>query len=635
MTTEVWRWLMSLLGLYLLFVGLVSVNLLALQAQQNRYDLDLGTRADLAFVENLLGWETDSLGETYRWTSSQSAVHFRSVAALSDVQLVLSLGGLPAGVQAPRLVELQLNDRPWATLPAQAEPRRYVFLLPAGALQNGDLRVTVSSEVSRVPPDRRDVGIRLDAVSLEWSADGLIWPNWRSLFVQVLTVLATLLIVWRFGVLWRGRIVISIVLVLLIGWMVWHDAFLAAMWVERLFAASLLGWGIAWGLLTLLRRLLPDGGSSELRWLGIVMLIAVGTRLGGVFYPLFVSHDLYIHTDRLFDVLMGQLLLFDRPAEFNERIAIVPTAFYVLVAPLTLLTSNMGVAIQGFYAALDGLAALLVAILVRRMGGSRRAGLLAACIIAVLPIQFTALWWGFGPQIIGQWLSLAVFILAMVQPDGQKFYWISAAVVLCLMLLMHNGSAILGGFGLLGYLALIWMYERQDVVRWRGWGAILIASSLVAVLLLYLDVVLLQLREFARAVPEEGASNDALRMTLIGGGLQSSFRPIGLLLTVMSLGFLLRQTQSHPRRLVSAWLVSACLFLGVDVFLGLQVRYAYFTIPLVCAGLALLLDQLMTRRVYGTIAGWCVIAFISFVGLSIWYAGSIEGVKPTLTALTH
>ena len=417
--------------------------------------------------------------------------------------------------------------------------------------------------------------------------------------------------------------------------MVWHDAFLAAMWVERLFAASLLGWGIAWGLLTLLRRLLPDGGSSELRWLGIVMLIAVGTRLGGVFYPLFVSHDLYIHTDRLFDVLMGQLLLFDRPAEFNERIAIVPTAFYVLVAPLTLLTSNMGVAIQGFYAALDGLAALLVAILVRRMGGSRRAGLLAACIIAVLPIQFTALWWGFGPQIIGQWLSLAVFILAMVQPDGQKFYWISAAVVLCLMLLMHNGSAILGGFGLLGYLALIWMYERQDVVRWRGWGAILIASSLVAVLLLYLDVVLLQLREFARAVPEEGASNDALRMTLIGGGLQSSFRPIGLLLTVMSLGFLLRQTQSHPRRLVSAWLVSACLFLGVDVFLGLQVRYAYFTIPLVCAGLALLLDQLMTRRVYGTIAGWCVIAFISFVGLSIWYAGSIEGVKPTLTALTH
>ncbi len=102
----------------------------------------------------------------------------------------------------------------------------------------------------------------------------------------------------------------------------------------------------------------------------------------------------------------------------------------------------------------------------------------------------------------------------------------------------------------------------------------------------------------------------------------------------MSLIVLVRHTRRTHRWLVVAWLLSAGVFLAIDVLVGLQVRYGYFATPMVCAGLALLLDRLMDRR-WGSIAGWGITGLITFTGLILWLNGVLWAVKPAMAALTH
>ncbi len=69
--------------------------------------------------------------------------------------------------------------------------------------------------------------------------------------------------------------------------------------------------------------------------------------------------------------------------------------------------------------------------------------------------------------------------------------------------------------------------------------------------------------------------------------------------------------------------------------LGLQVRYMYFAIPIVCAGLGILLDLVMARRPWGQLAGWCMLSAISYSGIVLLYGSVLWGFKPLLSALTH
>ncbi|MDQ5854685.1 MAG: hypothetical protein M3380_21960, partial [Chloroflexota bacterium] len=484
---------------------------------------------------------------------------------------------------------------------------------------------------SKVLPDPRDVGIRLDDVILRWPAGAWAFPQWPTLIVQWATVVVALVVAWRFELPRRGLVVVTAGLVLLLGWMAAHDLFVAYVWSNRVLVASLAMLALFWRPFPLLSRVLPGLGRAELRLIGLVIAAAIAIRLLGVFYPHFGSHDLIIHRWRLREVQLGYLYLFDKPSEFGQQ-TVVPPAFYLLVMPFTLLIDNSAFTLQAAYALLDGSYALLVAILVRQIGGSGRAATLAAITTATLPIQFTALWWGFGPQIAGQWLLVLLALLVERRNSTSRYAWFVAGVVLALALLTHNSALFLGGVWLAGYVLLASRFQPQSL--WKRWGVILLASSLVATLLLYADSVGLYLGGFARGATETSV-DESLRVVLIGKGLRSSVRPLGLMLCVLSVVMVLRRAPTTYHLLVVAWLLSAGLFLAVDLLFGLQVRYAYFAIPVICAGFGLLLDGLMRRGRWGWLIGWSAIAITSLAGLSLWYAGVIWNIKPTLTALTH
>ncbi len=620
----------------LILAGLIAADLVFLHLRpSDLYRLDVGFWGDQDLLSGTYGQEVDVAGTTYRWTRASGSFVVRGFAAVPHPILEVAVGGLPRTAAAPRPFHLLLDGQPLA-VPVAASARRYHLLLPSAALLDGNLDVDFASDTSRMPPDRRDVGVRLDEIALGWSLDPWVLPAWPALLIQWAAVLVWLGVAWRLEIPRRAWLGIVVALVLLIGWMAVFDLLTASAWEARVLFGGVILLGLAWHAFSLLAHLSPGLGSRrEVRWLCVITALAIGIRLVGIFYPPFGTHDLYIHQDRLQQVQAGSLALYDTPSEFASQRTIVPPAFYLLVNPFTLLTVSPGPAIQGLFAFLDGTSPLLIAMFVRELRGSPRAALLSAIAIAVLPIQMTALWWGFGPQVVGQWLLLILAVFAARRPPANRNFWIVASLLLCCAFVIHNGVVILGGLWLAGYILLVWWFHRPARSYWLGWGLTLIAASALAVALVYVDVVVLQIHGLAGGATAPQRFDNLFRITLIWQGLYSSLRPLGYALGLASCVMLVVHTRGIHRLLVVAWLASAALFLAVDVALGLQVRYAYFAVPMLCAGLGLLLDRLMSRHRAAWLAGWCLIALIAWTGLSLWVSGAIFFVKPTLTALTH
>lgn len=661
------RRIAPLVGALLLLLALLVANILSLQLAGNTHSIEIGFRADRHFVQGFFDQEEDAATLRYRWTRAESALLIDHFVAAPAPRLILNIGGIPAPAETPRLVYVTVDGTPWTTLAILPGARTYTLLLPPATLQDGDLRVEMSSITSRVPPDRRDLGIRLDRATLSWPAGALALPTWQTLLAQWAVVLCVSAIAWRLGFSWHSTLPIVGGLVFLLAAQTGYNPFVAAEWQYRLLLAAVVVLIVIWGSYPLLARLLPSYDSdpqqaqADLRGLLLLTLLALGVRLFFALYPTFDSHDWYIHEERLWDFQFGSILLFDKPAEFSNRIAIVPPAFYLLVAPLTLFTTDTVPTTHGLFSLLDGLSVLLLGIFVRQLGGSNRAAWLALLIMALLPIQFTALWWGFGPQVIGQALFLLLVVFVGHRGGLPLLFWVVAGVLFSVIMLVHNGVALLAGFWLAGYVALTWLFERQQRERWLGWTVIAFGSALVALVMLYSDVVALQLRGVSSNERLAFTEEDIFRVKYTLGSLCSSFRPlivfpcdqylagtnpatvlpqIGItllssVLVLAALGWLLYQARGLYRWLILAWLGSATLFFAVDLAFGLQVRYAYFSVPLVCAGLGLLLDRLWIRHRLGWLLALCIVGLVGLAGLTLWYEGVVPALKPSLRALTH
>ena len=162
----------------------------------------------------------------------------------------------------------------------------------------------------------------------------------------------------------------------------------------------------------------------------------------------------------------------------------------------------------------------------------------------------------------------------------------------------------------------------------------LAAAAAVAVALLYVDQLVAQVQSLATPATGNPGMDEATRLRLLWQALNSSFRPLGRAGALAGVLALVIWTRGPGRVPALAWIGSALVFLLVDVATGLQVRYSYFALPLVVIGFGMLLDRMMRARLLALV-GWGIVAAVAGAGLSLWYSGVIDAVKPTLTALTH
>ncbi len=640
--------------LALLVVAVLAANLVALRLSPAGYTLDVGERADRAAVPGFHGPQQDEAGTTYRWSSADAALILRGPATGGPAFAALTLGWLPPGAERPRMLALSADEAAWLTLAAPDQPRTYRLLLPPGAMADGELRLGLRSEVTVIPPDERPLGVRVDAAAISWPQDAWKLPPPLILIAQLGLALLWVALARQLGL---GAIATAGVAAAMVAGLVAHAALapgLAAPWHGRLLGAGLITAATIWGAGQVLPRVEPRSSDAFIRALLLITLAAVAIRLLGVLYPLFFAHDLLVNSGRLRNVQLGDLTLFDRPSEFSRRVAVVSPTVFVLALPGSLL-GDRGLALQGLYALLDGTTPLLVGLLARRLGLGERAALVAAGLIAFLPMQLTALYWGFVKQIVGQWLTL-LFLVVVAGPAPRRGLGWAAATILCAVnFLIHPGGLLLCGIALGVYLlAGLWPRLRdvaagrvalrqalagQELAYWRGWTLALLAASALALAVQYAEAATLMIGGLLDGSTATGDSTNQLSdrgalLSQIWVGINASFAPIPLALAVAGLIALLWRSAGRARLLAGAWLASALLFLLVDIVTNQQVRYGYFSAPLVCAGVAALLEPWLPRPL-GRIVAWGLVALVTAAGLALWASAIVYGVKPSVNPLTH
>ncbi|HMQ32372.1 MAG TPA: hypothetical protein PKD53_16690 [Chloroflexaceae bacterium] len=638
----------------LALAAVLAANLIAVRLSPPGYTLDGGERHDRAAVPGFHGPQQDQAGTTYRWASGDAALILRGPATAGPATASLTLGWLPPGSAAPRELALALDGRPFVVLAAPDQPRRYTLLLPPGALSDGEARLGLRSETTVVPPDDRPLGVRVDAAAVGWRQGAWHLPPPVVIAAQLGLALLWVGVARQLGL---GLLATAGVGLAVVGALVAHAALvpgLAAPWHGRLLGAGLMSAAVVWGAGRVLPQAEPDASAGFIRALLLITLIALAIRLMGVLFPLFFAHDQLVNSGRLRNVQLGELTLFDRPSEFSRRVAVVSPTAFILALPGTLV-ADRGLALQGLYALLDGTTPLLVGLLARRLGLGERAALVAAGLIALLPMQLTALYWGFVKQIVGQWLTLLfMVVLAGPTPRG-RLGWVAATTLCAVNFLIHPGGLLLAGIAIgLYLLAGLWPRLRAvaagrvaprralagpDVAHWRGWALALLAASAVALAVQYADAARLMvggMLDGSTATTDSTnqlTDRDAL-LRQIWVGLNASFAPMPLALVAAGLGALLWRTAGRARLLVGAWLASALLFLAVDIVTNQQVRYGYFSAPIVCAGVAALLEPMLPRPL-GRAVAWALVAVVVAAGLALWASAIFSGVKPSVNPLTH
>lgn len=270
--------------------------------------------------------------------------------------------------------------------------------------------------------------------------------------------------------------------------------------------------------------------------------------------------------------------------------------------------------------------------------------MLAAVLYAINPLNLTVLWFGLTAQIIGQAMMppLAILmLLALTTPPADPPYrlrWVSVAVVLAASLLSHIGVAIIAAV----WVCLVWLlavlHRAADKRTLRDFAGAVGAAGVFGFVVLYSVVVLLKFEELLAVgelvTGEAGVDRDYHH--LIWSSFRVAFTDWGLIL--LAAGGVLFGTRRYTRpqhAVLVGWVLTATLFLCIEWFTALQVRYLYFLVPVAYIAIATLFDQAVWRTRAGLVVAGTLIGWLGLYGLMIWYLGTFFDVMMDMTALVR
>jgi hypothetical protein len=668
-------WLSSLLVFVVAALALLFADVAALRLHSGAYVVPIGNYRDKPFLEHANYQEAAPDGTTYRWTTGDSTLRLNGLGVAHRVALSLDLGGRPA----PAELRLTLNDQPWTSVTAAAQPRRYTLMLPPDP--PAELVIGLRSPTFQAPGDSRELGVKVQGFTLTLVRAGAPLPS--QYLAQIAIVLAAQLAAMRLGWRTRSQTLLALGLALGLAALLSGGLLLAFAYLPRLAWSALALAGLTWLLLPLAERLVtpvgsPYGDVGEMRVLWALMLGACAIRLVGVMEPTFAGQDLGLNLGRLFKTIVGQMVVVAGSSEFANGRTIYPPGPYLAGLPGAVVTSDYGSLLQGFLAILDGSTALMVGLLTRRLGGGRDAARFALLLYAGNISAFAALQFGFSAQIFGQWFTapLALLLIESAAPPRPRT-WLLATALLLLGLFSHIGVAILG-ITWMG-LTLLMTLPRD----WRSalWGmALMTCGGLLALGLLYVDIAAFTLSHAAGAVAERSTAGLPGATPLLLKGTLLAYSEVGLALLPLGLALLFIPTNDHrptttdsenreprtenrattddrrpttgdrpvtqhvTRNTQLGWgrqvvpltmLLTTLLFVVVDITLAMQVRYFYFALPLALAAIAIVLGQIGTRGRWARTVAWVLVLALLFQGTAAWFTAAFGDVQISMTPLTH
>jgi hypothetical protein len=634
--------LARLAALLLLVTACAALWLTLLPARSTSVDVGTDGSLDVAYLDGHYTREWFQT-RTYRWLNGDAEIRFAG-GRNGNTVFVGELYSAPAPPGGALPVTLRANAVQVQLAVPETE-RTYRILFPPAALNGGELRIKLTSPTITPPGDSRALSVAIDRMGIRQIGGG--HNAALQLVIAEMLALAALLTLLALNGL-RG--------VALVATAIAAIALLSGLNLTARVWMAMAAWPLV-GTLTVLnlasilahRQLdratgvLPAAEHTFWRSLWLIVLAAIGLRLVGVFTPGFEFRDLDVQALQLNRVIDGQAFLTTRSHEFGKGTTYYPSGPYLFVLPLLLVVPDLAFALHSMAAIVDGIAPLFLALLARELLMSRRAALIAAALLALLPIQFTAIWWGFYTNIAGQTLLL-LFCWLLLRYSRLPSRWFALALWLSAILLLfsHIGVLLLATVSLGLGAALLWLpprLSRQRLGQLASIGGLAVGFFAVTYLSVIVAPMLAQASSITfsdnRLTPEKLAEQRAYIRDILPVAVE---RAMGTILLLMLLpGLLLIWLQAKrplARSLIVGWLATPLLFVAIEYAYLVQVRYIYFIAPLCCLASAAFLSKLGPGRA-AVIVRWAIIIFVSWLGLYLWYRATALGIKPSLVPLTH
>lgn len=717
--------------------------LLTLAAQLPlHYAIDVGREdgpgSDLPLVRGMFPVE-DSPSGLFRWTTEHAIVRLPGIGQrpLAVTIRVLAVSDEVA-TRGARELELWSSGQRLTSLPVRQSGAIYRLLIPPPADQTGDYQIAIRSATVIPTGDKRALGTPLTTVTL-FAQAGPALPPWRS----TLGWLGAALVLWatlRRAGFERGVIqAIMLPLLALATVGAWLDpprfAFgaapaliaLAVAWAlvlmlcaapETLRRAGLALivitvalWLIDWrgpeidlgratahlravaalaalaflaaaairpALTGTMVRLGIEVPAAHWRWLLLIVIIVFATRYGGKIYPDSMPGDIGFHANRFVDATFGRVLLVSRNRGVDFP---YPPAFYLVLAPFTLLDIDRRALLHLGAALLDAFSPLLVyalAMALRRNAGasSHRAvdrsfplPLVAAALYGLAPAGYLTTWWNFSTHIFTQFAHLLLITILVVtwnltasppedavakpfslQPWKRRaLLFVALVMAQLLVYLGHFGfwmnMSLLGGFALATLIVLALRRRRAALQSLTFYGVAFVTAQIVAVLFFYSAYAGMFVQQLAATTTggltglagREPAPFEALWRTLWDAGFRQHYGFFPLAPLLAGIAWLMNgaAVQSDRYRapaiiLAAGTVIVACGFAALPFFSGstLSTRWLMFSAWLVAvcaaAGAAALWRQGWAGRLTTLAAG----GYVAWVTASMWLAALLWRVRP-------
>jgi hypothetical protein len=319
-------------------------------------------------------------------------------------------------------------------------------------------------------------------------------------------------------------------------------------------------------------------------WAAAGVALPLAFRLFLVLNPAFPSIDARWHAYNVERYRSGQVIA-SAVSDAQGRDMPIPygVTLYALLGPVTPKGDLEAIeaAVRAAMALLEGTVPLLVALILRGLGGAAGApfGALAA---ATMPEPLLVLAKGIAANIAGAWLGLAaVAVEAGAVPVA------AMGLLACLSLLAHPGAAATTTILLGAWQAAAWRAGSRRALL--GLAAVGLAVA-VAWLAYYREVQALTSGTAGLLATEAGAAPSSffrLRWVHLGKLVQDLVLKLGGLWVVLAVPGV-RAAPPPLRRLLTVWLGSAAAMALLALFTPVALRFEYFAAPAVAmaAGLA-------------------------------------------------
>lgn len=637
-------------------VALLTAIVLALAYQvRERVVVDVGGKQDTPFVARFFDAES-APEQTYRWTREQSRVELEGENLAAPWTLRLRLNGFrpnrPVRVAVQMngvVVEEFLAHDGWDVYEVEGE------VPPEPWTGNAVLYLVndtfVPQQEIEGSGDSRRLGVAVDSLEFIPARSETIVGNderWIDLAAAPQMPPGAVALNWVLGIallyatargigLPRRALHLAAALAVVgvgIAFALYRPFVASA--TGAFFVLALVLAGIAAGGMWLLPRFAVYLGLAvsrrELGYLTGIVLLSVGLKWGGIWYPQFRSSDLNFHAHRLEFVTHGNLFFTSELPDAARRVVPYPPALYVALVPLTWLTDDDAALLNLLNPLADALAVLALYFAARRMRADTVTGdgafaLFAAFLLALSPISFWIYSWGNHTNIFAQAAADILFALLLAAPLDRPRVWLPALFLFVLAAAAHLGVFL----SLLVWMPLAVLFRpfARDPNARRETAALLglCAAGLALAALLYYaefaDALLAQSRAFIQDFGAgRAAGSGGVTWARVGDVARYTAEQFGWALLaagVVGIAWAWGQFTRRARSIWSAWLLVGVLFALVTLGASFSTRYTLWAAPGLALSGAAVLGALWSRPRAARLVTYAICLFALLQTSWIWF----------------